>query len=226
MPKPEPTPRRSRFHVAGSLFSCALFGCGLLWWDWPTGLILLGFWIEEVLSFLLTALKTTTLRQRLRGEGASAAGGCLVMVFFPGLHPIFILVFLFMDADTNPASDLLWSTLRNLLHGPPSWADPATLRALLSLIGGLLLWGVTDFVRDVRRARSAQGLTYDEIFARTKAALVLPHLTIIAGGFALVVLRLGSWLGMGLVLGKCMSELLLLPVAAGEVATDEKPAAA
>jgi hypothetical protein len=218
--------RRNRFGLVSALFSCALFACGLWWWGWPAALVLIGFWVEEVVTYLFGAAKAVALRRQLGDEAKELLAGTAAFLFFAFLHLVFLTVFIYIDSDDNPASELVWDTVRDVLRGHPGWADLSTLLSLIAMCAGLLGWGIVDFVRALRLSRRGVALTGDQIFARHKAVLVMPHLTLLAGGFALTVLGAGAGLTTGVVLGKFLGELLLLPLTKEAAASAATPPAA
>jgi hypothetical protein len=77
-----------------------------------------------------------------------------------------------------------------------------------------LFWTAVDVVRVfVRRRRpGAAGEELAAIDSAARLALFLPHITIIAGGFCLVMFRLGDWLAWGILAGKVLFEALSFAV--------------
>ena len=57
-------------------------------------------------------------------------------------------------------------------------------------------------------------------------SLFLPHITIIAGGFCLVMLKLGNWMAWGILAGKVLFEALSFAIARGgaDETADRDPA--
>ena len=200
---------RRLFHFVGPVLACAYFAVGLFALGWSPALILLGFWLEEILTFVAFGVESVILKRRYGGEGLGA--GFAVTFLFPLLHLIFILVFMFMDSSDNEATDHLLDALKHIVSGEIGYADDATLLALFELVAGLVVWQVVAFVRWRKRCGKDRERDDAELGVRFKLALTLPHLTIIAGGFALMILELGTWMAAGILIAKAIGELLLGP---------------
>ena len=211
---PATGPRASRpwWHpslLAGPVISFAFFTVGLLVLGWSPALILLGFWLEEVLRILTCGIAAASIERR-RGEKGSIAG-VFLLLFFPFLHLIFIVIFLFVDSSSNPATDLLLEDLKDLVSGELGWMSRETILSLLELVGFTIAAQVVGIVRR-RRAMARDPLRAElELETRLKQALTLPHLTIIAGGAAMMAVKSSQGLAIGLVIGKAIVELLLFP---------------
>jgi len=189
--------------------SFAFFAVGVLALGWAPALILLGFWLEEVLQLLVCGVAVARL-ERARGEGGSVAG-VLVLLFFPLVHLIFIVIFMFVDSSHNPATDLLLEDLVDLLSGDLAYMERGTILALLQVAGFAAAGTIAEAVRR-RRARARDPEIAElELATRMKQALALPHLTILAGGGVMMAAHSSAGLAVGLVVGKAVVELLLFP---------------
>jgi hypothetical protein len=211
-PAPEPRAAKPWWHpslLAGPLFSFAFFAVGLLVLGWTPALVLLGFWLEEVLTFAGVGISSASIRRRHGGEKLGA--GYAIVLFFPALHLIFIVVFMFIDSSSNPATDRLLEDLQDLVSGDVSYIDRETLLPLLQMIGFAVAAQVVEIVRRLRSASRDPGIAQLELDTRLKQALVLPHLTIIAGGGVMTLTQSGAWMAIGVVIAKAIVELLLFP---------------
>ena len=85
------------------------------------------------------------------------------------------------------------------------------------MAGVLAFWTAVDIVRSVRHRRASKEDAGEEGRIDREAWLVLflPHVTIIAGGFCLVMLRLGNWMAWGLLAGKVLFEAVSFAVVHG-----------
>jgi len=186
------------FEIAGRLVSIAVLGYAIFRGGGSPLLFLWGLWIEEVLSLVGLSLRQAILRRpRLRA----------LYVAFPAAHLVFVLAFS-MAATTGVFSD----------PSVPRLAPPQA-RSVLAVAGVLAFWTAVDVVRSVlqqRRAGGADTPAEEERIGREAwLALFLPHVTIIAGGFCLVMFRLGNWLAWGILAGKVLFEALSFTLARG-----------
>jgi hypothetical protein len=207
-----PKPWWSPSLLAGPLFSFAFCALGLLALGWAPALLLLGFWLEELLTLVVSGIAAARLERR-RGEKGAIAG-VLALLFFPLLHLIFILVFLHVDSSSNPATDRLFETLKDLVSGDLAYAllDRASFGSILELLGFAIAAQIVELVRRRKAAARDPEMAELELGTRLKQALVLPHLTIIAGGGAMVMLHdTGAWMATGVLVAKAIAELLLFP---------------
>ena len=220
--------------LAGPLLSFTVFTVGLLALGWSPALILLGFWLEEVATLVIGGISSVSLARR-RGEKGSFAG-VFVLLFFPLLHLIFIVVFMVVDSSNNPQTDRLFETLEDLVKGDFAYAllDRESMLSILELLGFTIAAQIVWTARRRRAAARDPQRAELELETRLKQALTLPHLTIIAGGGAMMALRSSTGLAIGLVIGKAVVELLLFPAMrrsvekelAAKAATTPPPASA
>ena len=204
--------------LAWPLFSLAFFAVGLLALGWSPALLLIGFWLEELLTLVIGGFSSVSLARR-RGEKDSIAG-VLLLLFFPFLHLIFIVIFMFVDASSNPATDLLLEDLKDLVSGELGWMSRETIRSLLQLLGFAVAGTIVDAVRRRRALARDPELAELELETRMKQALALPHLTIIAGGGFMMATASSGGLAIGLIVGKALVELLLFPAMRRSVAKE------
>jgi hypothetical protein len=177
------------FEIAGRLVSIAVLGFSILRAGGSPLLFLWGLWIEEVVSLAGLSIRQAVLhRPRIRGPYFA----------FPAAHLVFVLFFS-LAGVTGVFSDP---------SAPRLAAPPA--RSVLVLAGVLAFWTVVDIVRSVlhRRAGGEDAAEEERIDREAWLALFLPHVTIIAGGFCLVMLRLGNWMAWGILAGKVLFEAL------------------
>jgi hypothetical protein len=215
------------FDVAGRIVSLFVFALGLIFLHWSAAIALAGFWLEEVLAllFLLVRLGVASGKKWISAEESRPrVAGTAILLFFPLVHFIFIAVFMFFLENSDPAAEGFAHLLLAVLRGR---VDGYRLRALLPILeigAALLLWGIVDLVRDSRAG--AKAMTPSSFDFKAKACLVLPHITIIIGGFLFTAVRAANWLAWALIIGKCLFEILLLPAMEGEAAKEVKTAAA
>jgi hypothetical protein len=172
------------FEIAGRLVSIGILAAAILRGGSPL-LFLWGLWIDEVLSLAGAALRRVLARRRAVFHGYG---------LFTAVHLVFVLFFsaigttgLFSAAS---APRLAWPSLRD---------------ALL-LAGALALRTGVDLAIAWWRARKGRGETAEAIDRDAKFAVFLPHFTIIAGGFCLVMFRLADWLAWGILAGRVLFE--------------------
>jgi len=195
--------------IAGPLLFFIVFTLGLLVLGWSPAIILLGFWLEEVMTLVIGGISSISLARR-RGEKDSIAG-VFVLLFFPFLHLIFIVIFMFVDASSNPETDRLLEDLKDLVSGDLAYMSRETILSLLELLGFTITAQIVGIVRR-RRAMARDPMRAElELETRLKQALTLPHLTIIAGGGVMMAMESSRGLAAGLVIGKAIVELLLFP---------------
>jgi len=82
--------------------------------------------------------------------------------------------------------------------------------AIVQLAAAFFFWSLIDLGRAILRGRRGGPVEGElaGIDREARLALVLPHITIIAGGFCLIMLKLGNWLAWGILAGKVIFELL------------------
>ena len=197
--------------LAGPVVSFAFFAIGLLVLGWAPALLLLGFWLEEVFTLVIGGIAAVRL-QRRRGEKGGVAG-LAAMLFFPFLHLIFIVIFLFVDSSSNPATDRLLETLEDLVKGDFAYAllDRGSMLSLLELLGFTIAAQIVGIVRRRRAMALDPERAELDLETRLKQALTLPHLTILAGGGVMMAMESSQGLAIGLIIGKALAELLLFP---------------
>ncbi len=174
--------------IGGRLFSIAVLAVSILRGGSPL-LFLWGLWIDEVLSLAGASLRQAIARRptALRAYG-----------LFPAAHLVFVLFYsvigttgLFTAAS---APRLAWPSLRDVL----------LLAAALALRTGFdlaLAWW--------RKKRGRDDGT-EAVDRDARFAIFLPHLTIIAGGFCLVMFRLANWMAWGILAGRVIFEAVSL----------------
>lgn len=199
------TPLLFLFEILGRLFSIAVLAWAIFLGRSSPLVFLWGLWIEEVLS--LTGLSVR--KALVKREGASATPLGLYFVF-PAVHLVFVLFF------------TLIGTTGMFSRGDSALLAPPRPAVLAEVAAAFLFWTAVDVLRAFIRRRRG-GDPQAELASIDKAArltLFLPHITIIAGGFCLVMFGLGNWLAWGILAGKVLFELLAFAIAR------EKPRAA
>jgi hypothetical protein len=184
-----PTAPVIAFEIVGRLVSIAVLGFSILRGGSTPLLFLWGLWIEEVLSLAGLYARQAILR-RPPPPGPYLA--------FPAAHLVFVLCF-----SAAGMTGIFSDPAAIRLAAPP-------VRSVLSLAGVLAFWTVVDLARAVlgRRAPGQDVGEQGRIAREAWLALFLPHVTIIAGGFCLVMLRLGNWMAWGILAGKVLFEAL------------------
>jgi hypothetical protein len=174
--------------IAGRLFSIGILAVSILRGGSPL-LFLWGLWIDEVLSLAGAPLRQAVARRPIvfHGYGLFAAVHLVFVVFFSVIGTTGLF-----SAATAPR--LAWPSARDLL-----WmAGALALRIVFDLA---LAW----WRRKTGREESAEALDRE-----TQSAVFLPHLTIIAGGFCLVMFRLVNWMAWGILAGRVIFEAVSL----------------
>jgi hypothetical protein len=186
------------FEILGRLFSIAVLAWAIFLGRSSPLVFLWGLWIEEVLSLAGLSVRKALVKR----EGAAAAPLGLYFAF-PAVHLVFVLFF-----------TMIGTTGMFSRGGGTLLAAPRPV-VLARVAAAFLSWTAVDVVRAFIRRRRG-GEPQAELASIDKAArlaLFLPHITIIAGGFCLVMFGLGNWLAWGILAGKVLFELLAFTVA-------------
>ena len=167
-------------------------------------LFLWGLWLEEVLSLISLSARQTILA-RDPGKAQSRTNPLGMYFLFPSVHVLFV-VFYSLIGVTG-----LFSAI-----SVPRLSLPSARSAIVQA-GALAFWTAVDLVRAVlhRRAHAPEAGEQARIDREAQLALALPHVTIIAGGFCLILFRLGTWMAWGILAGKVFFEALSFVVARG-----------
>ncbi len=184
------------FEIAGRVFSTLVLGYAILIGGSSPLLFLSGLWFAEVLSLIGLSVRKAIVRRR-GGAGGSASPLALYFAF-PAVHLVFVLFF--------------WMAGATGMFSPPGvpLLKPPRLTAVVELAAAFVFWNLVDLGRAILRGRRggpAEG-ELAGIDREARLALFLPHITIIAGGLCLVMLKLGDWLAWGILAGKILFELL------------------
>lgn len=194
-------PGRRPAALRGLLFDIAgrLFSVGVLAWAIFVGrssplLFLWGLWLEEVLSLAGFSIRAGIVGGRAAGQRTPLG----LYFLFPVVHLFFVGFF------TLIAATGLFSGSGSRTLEIPRAASAGQVAA------AFLFWTAVDVVRVLvrRRRPGAAGEELAAIDTAARLALFLPHITIIAGGFCLVMFRLGDWLAWGILAGKVLFEAL------------------
>ncbi len=194
---PEASPARLRgllFDLAGRFFSVGVLAWAIFVGRSSPLLFLWGLWLEEVLS-----LAGLSIRAAIVGGKAAGQRNPLGLYFlFPVVH-LFFVGFFTLIATTG------------LFSRPGAQAMEIPRAASAGQVAAaFLFWTGVDVVRVLvrRRRPGAVGEELAAIDSAARLGLFLPHITIIAGGFCLVMFRLGDWLAWGILAGKVLFEAL------------------
>jgi hypothetical protein len=170
--------------IAGRLFSIGILAVSILRGGSPL-LFLWGLWIDEVLSLAGSSLRRTLARRPFVFHGYG---------LFAAVHLVFVLFFsvigttgLFSGAS---APRLAWPSMRDVLL----------------MTGALALRTGFDLALALWRKKKGREESAEVLDREALSAVVLPHLTIIAGGFCLVMFRLVHWLAWGILAGRVIFE--------------------
>ncbi len=193
------------YEIASRLFSIAVLGFSIVRGSGTPLLFLWGLWIEEVLSLVGLTVRQALLRRRIPPA---------LYFVFPAVHLVFVLFF-------------SMAGVTGMFSGPetPRLVTPP-VRSVLILAGAFAFWTAVDIVRALvhRRAHGPASAEQARVDREAWLVLFLPHVTIIAGGFCLVMLRLGNWLAWGILAGRVLFEALSFAIAQG--ASRETPSKA
>lgn len=192
------------FEIARRLVSIAVLGFSILSGRGNPLLFLWGLWIEEVLSLIRLSARQTILA-RYPGKAESRTTPLGIYFLFPSVHFAFVVLYSLIGVT-------------GLLSAPsaPRLSLPSALSAIIQA-GALAFWTAVDLLRAVlhRHAHAREAGEQARIDREAQLALALPHVTIIAGGFCLVLFRLGNWMAWGILAGKVIFEALSFAVARG-----------
>ncbi len=200
------------FNISGRIFSFLIFITGLFFLKWSAAYLLIGFWIEEVLIFIFTSIENAILRFKNPEEKKKASTGRFAYIFFIFFHLVFIIIFLFIASPKDPDIKPLLNLIIGIVFQKHFYIERSVYLALLEISGSFFLWNIIDLLQTNFIGKNANKITVEDIDNKTKASLLLPHMTIIGGGFALIVLKSVNWLSIGLIAGKFCVELFLFAV--------------
>ena len=206
-------------NMLNRFLSCGVFAAGLLACSWDAPILLFGFWLEEVIVFLFIAFKRRVImRRRLsarkkltKGEQQSAKVGPFVYALFPAVHLIFVITFIAIDSRKHESASALLSTLWGLISRNADKINSGTAYSLLALIAAFIITETIQAVKDLSYGSDGRRSTLKSLDSQNRGALVMPHITIIFGGFAMMLFNAADWMSWGLIGGKCICELLLVP---------------
>lgn len=212
--------RRSLVDAIERVVSCVFFAVGLFVFGWQGPIILLGFWIEEVVAGIGIAIQRKVVMDRLKSRGLSCEGedaeGMIstnaLYGIFMALHLLLIMIFIAVDAKKHPGSRLLLNTFWGCLSFQPELIDRSILMVLgLLPVPFIIMWAI-NVVRGLTFGPDRRRATLKSLFESNRAAMMLPHISILLGGFALVLFPEKYGLAIGLLASKCICELILLPI--------------
>ena len=170
--------------VAGRLFSIGILAVSILRGGSPL-LFLWGLWIDEVLSLAGSALRQAIARRPFVFHGYG---------LFAAVHLVFVLFFSVIGTtgrfSAASAPRLVWPSARDVL-----W-----------MAGALALRTGFDLALSWWRMKRGREDGAELIDRETQSAVFLPHITIIAGGFCLVMFRLVHWMAWGILAGRVIYE--------------------
>jgi hypothetical protein len=182
--------------IARSVVSVLVLGYSILLGGGSPLLFLWGLWLEEVLAYAGLSVRITIARRA--GAAGKLASPLGLYSIFAAAHLVFVLVF-------------TWSATTGIFlpPGAPLVETPSPA-AIAWMAGAFLFWNLVDIAQALVRARRNRSPDdeIERINREANLALVLPHVTIIAGGFCLVMFELGNWLAVGILAGKILFELL------------------
>lgn len=213
-----PKHRAIAFEIASRIFSILVLGYAILFGGGSPLLFLWGLWIEEILCLIGLSARQAIARQAItrRGGGIPApASSPLALYFaFPAVHLVFVLFF-----------SLVGATGMFLPSGAHRIAVPRA-DEIIVLAAAFLFWTLADVGLAILRSRKGQAAQAEMtgIDREARLALFLPHITIIAGGFCLIMLRLGDWMAWGILAGKIFFELLSFAVSRDAPRESKPPA--
>ncbi len=183
--------------ILGRLFSILVLGWAIFLGGSSSLVFLWGLWIEEVLGLVGLSIRKALVRR------AGLASAPIGMYFaFPAAHLVFVLFF------------TLIGTTGLFSRGEGALLEAPRAAVLAEVAAAFLFWTVVDVARGLLRRRRG-GSAQQELAAidrSARLALFLPHVTIIAGGFCLVVFGLQNWLAWGILVGKALFELMSFAV--------------
>jgi hypothetical protein len=203
----------------GSLFFAGLFIWGLLFAGWSAIMVVAGYWVEEVLTFVLTGI--TLIILRLLGRKPVYLGKFL---FFLGtflvFHTIFILILAGAASKTDPMALKLFEILLYPIAGGALELDPSFINAIanISLLAIVsVLYGI--FISVIYKGKW-RNMDIGGFVNASFKAFIAPHLIILFGIAAIIFLKIPNMLAIVLVIIKVFIDISGFGAKGGQIVDD------
>ena len=161
---------------------------GVLVFDWDVAALMLLYWSENLVLGFYTLVKMLVISPL----GGLGTGSFFVIHYggFCAVHGLFIAILL-LDADFEPMPEDSWplflvfpqlliNVVRQVLaQAPPEW---------LFAFAALYISHGVSFVMNFLLGRERDELTLGKLMAAPYGRIIILHVTILAGGFAVVAL--------------------------------------
>ncbi len=203
------TKKKAKLHIfnkLNSIFLGGLFIWGLLFAGWSPMLVVAGYWIEEMFTFLLTGI--TLIILRISGRKPIYFGKFfLVLGSFFVAHTIFILVLAGFAAKTDPMAEQVFMAIFYPIAGSALELDPVFLNNML-YITSLAFFGILySLFKSVFFRGKWKTINIAELVNKSFGAFIAPHLVIILGMGTIIITKTPVYLAIVLVLIKVLIDL-------------------
>jgi Family of unknown function (DUF6498) len=200
----------------GSIFMGVIFVWGLLYAGWSAIMVVAGYWIEEVITFVLTGF--TLLLLRISGRKPVYLGK---FFFFLGTFLIFHTIFILILAGIASKSDPMALRLFEMLLYPFAKGNLVldstfmnSIKEITLFVLGTVLYGLYFSVIHKGKWRN---IDIRELVNKSFRSFITPHLVIMFGIGAFVFLGVPDFLALILVLIKVFIDVTGFGAKGGQI---------
>ncbi len=205
-----------------SIILGALFIWGLLFAGWSPMIVIAGYWVEELFTFLLTGL--TLLILRFSGRKPVYLGKfLLVLGSFLIAHTIFIIILAGFASKSDPMAEQVFLAVFYPLAGGALELDPGFLTSMQNIAAVAFLGLVFNLYRSVFHKGKWQTVNIKDIINKSFGAFIAPHLVIILGMGTIILTSSPGYLAIVLVLIKVFIDISGFGEKGGQIVGKESP---
>lgn len=195
---------RDQIRVVGALLIGALPLIGVLFFGWKVFYVLAVFWLENVAIGVAQAARLVLagIRNRSLDTVFVLPFFCVHYGMFTAVHGGFVLALFGSGSFTEPAADPVLAAAH----------IPTLLAPLLWSAAVIAIWQAALLVIDARRTDFFHGRAAQQIMFEPYGRVMILHVTILAGGFAVAALGSPVWAVVVLVALKIAIDVGVLAV--------------
>ncbi len=189
-----------------SIILGGLFIWGLLFAGWSPMLVIAGYWIEELLTFLLTGIALLILR--ISGRKPVHFGKFLLVLgsFFIA-HTIFIIILAGFASKSDPMAEQVFLAIFYPIARVALELDPGFLGSMQNIAVVAFLGLLFNLYRSVFSKGKWRTVDTADIVNRSFGAFIAPHLVIILGMGTIILTSSSGYLAIVLVLIKVIIDI-------------------